>query len=373
MAKHPSSDARRGAPAGAIAISVLTALLALLAPGPVDAGCPGSQLLDATFSYLVSNPSWGGAGGDGRCGRNGCYATESDPPVSPRMKGVYWSVGTGNPVIGVGNDSGLFSGGFGPGLFWLKQVSSESAYGTGTPFTGGLYHYPAWVSLKLSPPYVTGPPVTWSSPDADGCGPLNPPSTVCTCMLLTDEWSDVGYFATLSARSDQLGNTNIDPGQTIRLAPIPRPRIVRSFRVNGGTDVVVSVGLSSDALPDTPAEGVYSKDGCPSCLGGFRVFGAVVSRTSSPPPQSAYVELPRADGTPQGDTPFLTTVDIGADCDPLVENVMYLAIQLVGEGAAPFRTGVVSQASTRIHCGDLATPDRRRGDDPRRDRGRDRR
>lgn len=349
-----------------VAIAAVAGLVVAAVGAPANAGCPGSQILDATFQYLVSNPNWGGAGGDGSCAYYGCYDSESGPPVSQGMRGVYWAVGSGNPVVGLGNDSGIFSGGFLATDFWLKQVS--------VPLTNGLYQYPAWLSLKLGPNYAVGPPVTWSAPDADGCGPAgSPPAQVCTCFMLTDEWDGAGYFATLCAQSDVLGNTRYDPGQTIRLAPVPQALITSSARDVATGDVTLSVGLrNSDGNPDSAAEGVYSFDGCPSGLQGFKIFGAIVPRGATPTP-GQFVELPRADGTAQGTTGFGAQVAVRGDCNPASEQDLFLAVKVIGEGPTPFTTGT-SGASARVPCGaNLATPGRGKGDDPRPDRGRDRR
>jgi hypothetical protein len=341
------------------------ALVAALGTDRIAAGCPGSQILDATFNYLVSNPNWGGiAGGNGSCGTYGCYESQSGPPVSPGMRGVFWALGSGNPIVGLGNDSGIFTGGFTANDFWLKQVSA-------TFYPGGLYHFAAWVSLKLGPSYTVGPPVTWSAPDADGCGPSgNPPAQVCTCFLLTDQWNNEGYFATLSARSDVLGNTRFDPGQTIRLAPIPRPVIVATSAGpdGGGPQILVAV-RPSIALTDTG--GVYQQDSCGTCLAAYHVFGARVPRGTLPQPGTQFVDLPRANGSAQGDTPLGSLADVRLDCDQLREEDMYLALELIGEGATPFRTGVLGRLSTRISCGaNLAAPERGRDRGSRGDRGR---
>ncbi len=347
-----------------IAVVAAAGLAAALGPGTVQAGCPGSQLLDATYSYLVSNPDWGGAGGDGRCGNNGCYQSDSDAPVSPTFRGVFWSLGTGNPVVGVGNDSGIFSGGFLPTDFWIKQSSAT--------FANGLYHYPAWVSLKLGPPYVVGPPVTWSVPDVDGCGPVNPPETVCTCMMLTDEYNGAGFFATLSARSDVLGNTNLDPFETIRLAAIPRPVITASSRNPATGDVTFTV------THGTLTGGTFPKDDCGTCLSGFRIYGQVVARGAAAPTarSTGWVPLTDAAGNPQPTTALNGSTSVRADCDPALNQDLYIAVAIVGEGATPFITTHVSQNSTLVHCGaTFADPDEpgNRLTDPRPDRGRDRR
>src|SRR5262245_20198816 len=113
--------------------------MALSLPVPTRAACNGNALIDATQSNLVSNPDWGGvAGGDGRCGTYGCYESQSDPPVGPTIRGVFWRLGGGSPIVGQGHDSGLFTGGLEANDFWIKQVSASFD-------PGGLYHYRAWL------------------------------------------------------------------------------------------------------------------------------------------------------------------------------------------------------------------------------------
>lgn len=352
-----------------VAIVAVAGLVVAAVGVPANAGCPGSQLLDATFQYMVSNPNWGGtAGGNGSCGSAGCYASESGPPVSPAMRGVFWALGSGNPATGVGNDSGIFTGGFLATDFWLKA-------GRGT-FPLGEYYYQAFLSLKIGPYYTTGAPVTWSAPDADGCGPGGtPPLISCTCFMLSDVWAGAGYFATVCGKSDQLGNTFMNFGQDIKLAAVPTPKVNTSARDTVSGDVTLSVGLKGgDGNPDSPAEGVYTiaADGCGSGLAGFRVFGAVVPRNGTPN-QAQFVQLPRADGTAQVTTPFGGQVAVKADCNPALDQDLYLATQVVGEGATPFTALFLSGRSTRVPCGaNLADPGER-GDDPRPDRGRDHR
>ena len=203
----------------------------------------------------MSNPDWAGGGGTETCGTGGCYDSVSGPPVSSSMRGVFWGVGLGNPAIGVGADSGSFTGGFLPTDFWIKQVSASFD-------PGGLYHYPGFLSQKMGDNGGPGGPVTWSAGDVDGCGP-NSSEGRCTCMMLTDEWNGTGYFATLSAASDVQGNTNIDPLQTIRLAAIPPPIVQSSTHDSVTGDVTLEVSVAS------LSGGLFPKNGGGTCLVGF--------------------------------------------------------------------------------------------------------
>jgi hypothetical protein len=334
-------------------IAIGTALLMMVAAAlpPAEAACGSPILLDTRGENLISNPAWCGGGGVG------CYDTQSGPPVSPNIEGVFWSLGTGNPVLGLGDDSGSFSGGLGSGDQWIKQISA--------PFTNGLYHYPAFATLKDGDyGYQSGNPVNWSLP-VDGCVEANPDPDPCTCMLLTDEWNGVGYFAILGAKRSP--NFDLTTGGDIVFAPIPDATIVGSSTDIASADVTVNVRA------DAPTGGNYAKDGC-VCDAGFRVYGNIVTRGSTPPTSRSAGWAPLS-----GVTAFGGTADAVADCDPATEQDLYLGVAVVGANGAnaPFENISVSANSTRIPCGaNLADPGRpgrggKRGTDPRPDRGRD--
>lgn len=337
-------------------------LLAWLAPSSVDAACPGSQFVNATSSFLVSNPDWAGAGGTEACGTGGCYDSVSGPPVSSSMRGVFWGLGQGNPVVGAGADSGGFGGGFAATDFWIKQVSAFFD-------PGGLYHYAAFASQKTGTVNGSpGGPITWSAGDVDGCGVLTEGD--CTCVMLSDEWSGKGYFLTMSGAADAQFNTQLDPVHSLRLVPIPAPRITNSVRNVATADVTLQV----THLP--LSGGTYPLDGCGTCLAGFKVYGQIVARGAAAPTErdTGWTELTDGAGSAQPVTPFNGTANVRADCDPALNQDLYLSIVLVGEGATPFTTAHVSENSTLVSCGaTLANPDGpgNRPSDPRPDRGRD--
>ena len=137
-------------------------------------------------------------------------------------------------------------------------------------------------------------------------------------------------------------------------------------------DVTLQVALQGDGNPNTPAEGVSSGGGCPPCLAGFRVFGAVVPRGNNPTP-GQFLELPLNTGAAQGTNAFGSQVLVRADCNPSADQDLYLAVQLVGEGAglSPFKAQFLSNKSTRVPCGSNLADPGNRGSDPRPDRGRD--
>ncbi len=310
-------------------------VVGLAACAPTDAACPGTPFFDATLSYLVSNPNWGGQGGP--CGNYGCYDSQSGPPIGPTIHGVFWALGYGNPALRAGDDSGSFDGGIGPGDSWLKQVSAVYE-------PGGLYHFSAWISLKLGPPYVTGPPISWQGPLIDGCGVRAPGD--CTCIMLSDEWGGEGFFATLSAAADALLNTRSDPVYTVRLVEIPAPTIV-------GSSIDLPTGaLSLDVTHPAIAGGTYPKDGCGTCLQGFRVYGQIVPRGATPPLSRTtdWVPLASSTGGTQPIAPLGATTTVRANCDPNQAQDLYVAIALVGEGLSPFVAAHVSAQFGPIEC-----------------------
>ena len=175
----------------------------------------------------------------------------------------------------------------------------------------------------------------------------------------------------MSAAADDQFNTNFDPVHSLRLVPIPRPRITTSTRNPSTGDVTLTVSH----LPISG--GTYPLDGCGTCLQGFQVYGQIVPRGSAAPTErdTGWTLLTDGNGNAQPITALDGTASVRADCDPALNQDLYLSVVLVGEGATPFTTAHVSENSTLVHCGaTLANPDApgNRPSDPRPDRGRDR-
>ena len=103
-------------------IVIGTALFMMIAVAlpPAEAACGSPILLNTYGENLISNPDW--------CGGNdvGCYDSVSGPPVSSNIKGVFWALGSGDPAVGVGDDSGSFTGGLGSTDSW-KPSSAAAA------------------------------------------------------------------------------------------------------------------------------------------------------------------------------------------------------------------------------------------------------
>ena len=333
-----------------IAMATVLIVLAAFVPRPAGAACGSPILLDTLGEALVSNPDWCATGGAG------CYDFQSGPPVSPAITGVFWALGTGDPVVGAGDDNGAFSGGLQPGDSWIKQVSEVF---------NDLYHYPAFLTLKGGDfGFQSGNPVNWSLP-VDGCVENAGPDP-CTCVLLSDDWNNIGYFALLGSKRSP--NFDLSTGGDIVLAPIPVATVVGATRTPGTEDALLDVR----AAPATGGD--YVKDGC-ACESGFRVFGQLVPLGAAPPTDrsTGWFPLTNVDGTPQGPTPVGGVATVLADCDPQRDEDLYLAIVVTGDSG--FETPVVSGNSGRVACSQIfavpGRPDRGRHRDPRPDRGRD--
>ena len=138
-----------------IAIGAAVVLLVAATVQTSNAACATPRLMNNIGAYLVSNPNWGGAGGDRTCQFGyGCYASESSPPISTSFSGVFWGFNTAtgasaaDPEIGLGIDNG----GWGVDQ-WTKARTGDF---------GQPYYYAAWLTLDVAgePNYVAGNPAT---------------------------------------------------------------------------------------------------------------------------------------------------------------------------------------------------------------------
>jgi hypothetical protein len=350
-----------------IAIGAAVVLMVAATLQPAEAACAAPRLMDNVGAYLVANPDWGGAGGSRTCTYTyGCYDSESLPPVSDSIDGVFWGFNTNtgtsaaNPAFGVGIDNGAWAANNGTSSSWIKHRAS------------GGYAYPAFLTLDLPDDTSnggSGNPINWSV-DAriDGCTNDIEPNT-CTCFLLTDQLDGIGYFMIDSAISNAIGNYEFNgfPGDaggnaTIKMAPIPAPAVTMSERDVVTGDVTLMVDGGSLAGAD------YRDAGC-DCGVGYIVYQQIVGRGGMAPidrtiTPSTWIPAPSATGGPQAATPFGQQASVRVDCDPAVQQDLYLATAIVE--ANGLITNNLSANSFRIECGaNLAEPNR-----PDRDRGR---
>jgi hypothetical protein len=343
-----------------IAIGAAVVLLVAVSVQPTNAACATPRTLDNVGAALVSNENWGGRGGSGDCAFGyGCYASEGLPPISASFDGVFWAFDTStgrsvsDPAPGVGLDNGTW------GIDrWSKQVTEDF---------GEPYYYPAFLTLTGGSNGQPGLPANWSYP-VDGC-PDDIDPNACTCILLTDQWSGVGYFFLDSSVANQIGNFPFGgfPGDatgvpTMQLAPTPVPEVTMSERDPASGDVTMMVNVGSLAAAD------YRDAGC-DCEVGYIVYQQIVGRGGMAPidrtiTPSTWIPAPSATGGVQAVNDFGTQASIKVDCDPAVQQDIYLATAIVD--ANGMMTSNVSGNSFRIECGaNLAEPNR-----PDRDRGR---
>jgi len=350
-----------------IAIGAAVVLMVAATLQPAEAACASPRLMDNVGAYLVANPNWGGAGGSRTCTYvYGCYDTESAPPISDAISGVFWGFSTttgtsaADAELGLGIDNG--------GLDVADWTKARSV---------GNYAYPAFLTLDLPADddnSVSGNPVNWGfSAAIDGCtGDIDPGS--CTCILLTDQFDGVGYFMIDSAIANAILNYEFNgfPGDaggnaTIMMSEIPAPAVTASGRDVVSGDVTLTVDGGSLAAAD------YRDAGC-DCGVGYVVYQQIVGRGGMAPidrsiASGAWIPAPSSTGGTQLVNDFGTPTDITVDCDPALQQDLYLATAIVekaADGTIGLITDNVSQNSFRIECGaNLAEPNR-----PDRGRGR---
>jgi hypothetical protein len=348
-----------------IATGAAVVLLLAAMVQPAEAACATARSLETFGAYLVSNPNWGGAGGTRTCLYGyGCYQNDPDggaqsPPISADIDGIFWGFDTStlqsqsDPAIGFGMDTG----GWGVEN-WTKQRTADF---------GQPYYYPAWMTEDQGVNGTPGNATNWSQP-VDGC-PNDIDPNACTCLLLTDQWDGVGYFLMDSSNSDAIGNFIFegypnDPGgaATATLAPIPAPAVTMSARDEVTADVTLMVDGGSLAAAD------FRDAGC-DCGVGYIVYQMIVGRGGMAPTdrsisRGGWMPAMSATGGNQTPTAFGQTATVVVDCDPALQQDLYIATSIVDSNG--YATDIVSANSLRIECGaQLAEPNR-----PDRDRGR---
>jgi hypothetical protein len=366
---------------GAAAVMLLVATLQ-----PAEAACAVPRLLDNRGAYLVSNPNWGGAGGDGTCTYNGCYLSESGGgPISPNFAGVFWGFDT---TAGVSAANPAFAAGIDNGSWGIENWTKAGVYAGADP-----YYYPGFLTLPGGAYSQSGNPANWSFP-TDGC-PTDIDPGSCTCILLTDEWAGEGYFLVDSAITNAAQNYDfIFPTGAMNLQPIPKPEVTLSERDPASGDVTLTINVPD--ITGTAAD--YREAGC-DCGIGFLVYQQIVGRGGAAPtnrsvctPEAVqlpasdpgflaactaaglnWIPAPSATGEAQQPTPFTggrVSTSIKVDCDPATQQDVYLSTVLVEPSGLAGGNG--SANSFRIECGaNLAEPERpdrgrgRSGDAPR--------
>ncbi len=237
-----------------------------------------------------------------------------EPSFSPRMWGVFWAIGAGDPALGAGVDSG------------------------GYPVRDGLDPYAGW--LKNYPGYAAFVRGAWDEPRVDGCiDDVAAPR--CMAALLGDaDAAGNGYYALLIDRQGAGGGFEfaLANDAPILLAGVPVPDVVAA--PSTGPDQ-----LEATVAPPHPAAGIYQQDfTClDAALTGYRVF-----RQSVPIGEPGPLDRdPAAGWIPVGPTASLQeSVSVPVDCSTGED--VFLALALVTD--AGFETPYLSANSVRISC-----------------------
>lgn len=323
-----------------IHLSLLTIAL-LLTPSTVSAACGGNPIIRTYDGVAYGYPDsfvWNPAQFSAEY-YPGYPPFGIMPPWSFTLEATFWALGTGDPVLGTGDDAGAFTV---PPYDWAYYAPTY--YG---------YYYYAGVILS-----------GWGLSGAiDGCVQNNPPNS-CTCVLLTEQDVGVGYFAILGNAATsgtwitwlvQPGNDGAGNAAPITLQPIPKPIFLSVARRPGTFDI--------DATMTVPAapEADYTQGGCECGPVGYRIVQQVLPRGSAPPMDrdaSSWEVATVPGGGTQPVTPLGQPVVIEGMCSYGTSD-MYLAAELHFD--SDFRAPVVSRNSTRLECGlTLAEPEQPR-------------
>ncbi len=210
------------------------------------------------------------------------YVWDTAPPVTEDFQVVFWALGTGDPVIGNGDDNGAFDV-TAAGFYYL----SYNPYGTAYYYAGELF---------------TG----WgTSPLIDGCiyrsgASQNFDGDECTMLLFQDEHEDRGYFALASSGVDANGWCLFNqPGNApIILDPLPDPDV-------GEVTGLLSTLVYLDIQFPEEMDGLYLQEGCESEIRFYDLCNET-PQGSGVGPDGCAVCGPDEDGTGSPLTPTAT-------------------------------------------------------------------
>jgi hypothetical protein len=294
----------------AVLILILTAIVSA---GPNHAACQNLRIISTLFprgthSYIHTP---------------GVEPSATGSSITEDFEGFFWALGSGHPVHGAGNDSGIFKA-MGEGRDgWIQREAG----------------YPATFNTSWA-----------SNRHIDNCIDDSDAETKCTTVLLTDQHNGTGYFAVLTSAADRGNYSFVQPGNApIVLAPIPKPQIVSSTPQSSG-EFQASVRL------DGPTAGLYLAEGCSAdILAGYRVYAMTVERSASPPADlwrtgvdtGGKWKLVDGGAAPGGqELAMADSTNVTLSCDPTKD--VYLATTLVFDSG--FETAHVSGASAPIRC-----------------------
>jgi hypothetical protein len=246
------------------------------------------------------------------------------------LEGAFWAAGSGDPLVGVGDDSGFWDVDEWA-MVWSRVVCD--------PYIGCV--------RLTTPPLIDG---DWTvDPMVDGC--IGPGSGECMFVMLADQHAGEGFFALLSAGGGmpfdlrgacQIGVPFSPDYCWAALAPISPPGI-DSLRRAGISSVKVDVDAPS--IEDL-AGGLYTDRRCEgNAVVGYNIYQYVGEEDGVPPKDRRIGEdwaLLTAEPVPPGESTALRI-----NCRK--RGTAYLAGSLVFESG--FETPYLSANSEPVTCG----------------------
>jgi hypothetical protein len=324
----------------------LILLLSLAAP-TAEASCSVAEVLSSGFIY--TNPG---------CQSGGCDWLPNAPYgsiTSYYVEGWFWSLGTGDPAVGPGNDSGANGGGYPAHYYWIQQ-----------PFS--YPDYPTWIA---------GVYAHWAMPGADGCidldgsNPTGSDDQQCNVVLLDDEDDQgIGYFALLAQNPTSSGAYNMGgPSHTsgpILMQPIPKPALTLVSHTSSSVGFTVSV-----PAPALPAVWMQCSSAQNTNLQSSARYHIYQKQAVNPLPLIAPAPTDRRlNSPPEGAWSHLAGPFAIGSVNPITVNCpasgasgsssiwLCATLEFDPHGGVPgFETQMCSESATRVECGaNLADP-----------------
>lgn len=293
-----------------LALSVAMVAIAALASTSALAVCPNSS----TFGQITY-----ACGG----GTLFCYVVSPGESTPESMQASFWTIGSGDPAIGVGNDNGSYGDDN-----WMR------------PYAGSFYMSGDWAS----------------GVGIDGCVDTAPASQQMAAVFSDTDAAGNAYWAVAAVETagaaaavpydftfESTGGTPRD----INLVAMPNVSISDSRR-NATDDTQVDLDI---VCPDLTG-GYYTGSGAVSAdaaIQGCAVFQQVLANGAMPQSRAA------ADWTNIGSVANGTTGTVTLDCSSNATGDAYVAIGIAGDSG--FTSAYVGADSALIACDpNLANP-----------------
>ena len=284
-------------------LAIFCALFSL----PSFATCQNARLIASangqagTYSYIYT---------PGLCD-GGFPCDAGTASMSADADARFWALGFGDPLLGLGADSGFFDG----RDRWLLRDEG----------------YPVFFETNWG-----------ASPAIDGC--IDDTPSDCTALVIGDQSAGDGYFALLSSQQNaSLDYLFVQPSNgAITLAAIPQ--------ANASSEQLVgenAVDVTIDA-PSLPSSALYLEGGCADPVVGYRVYYQAVRRGDPAP-----TDLERSSDwipVPGGELDFTTATIEQITCNR--QSDLYFAIAFVFDSG--FETPFLGRISAPVTCGNCA-------------------